>query len=165
MFEMLANFLEPYLDLFPRFYRRPASNEFCVLDDIIGEPREIRRPVFTAPVLSHVEFYPATPFPIDLENQTLGPYGQEITINAAIMVEIQDPVAMRDLIGDEWVSCISQAARASIARSDLAPESMQVAVEQAVVNLTANSVIVTDFCLEDRAKTRSMRHYGLNFQS
>jgi hypothetical protein len=101
LFELLSNFLEPFLELFPRVARRPAANEWMVIDSPWGV-RIGSLPILYIPTLSHVEYYPKHALPIDcgLQRVTTAD-GKKVAINATALIEIVDPVVLRLAVGGE----------------------------------------------------------------
>ena len=172
MLELLSGFLQPFADLLPRFSRRPTSVEWCVVDTLTVGPRVTSWSIFYCPALTPVEYYPATPFPIDLEVQTLRTAdGNELTINASIMVVIDDPVTMREAIGfDDYVGNISMEARATI-HEFISGHNLQHGLESTsrleedladnLMHLTLEGVHLERLCIEDAASTCAIRLYGI----
>lgn len=173
MLSLLSEFLQPWADLVPRLSHRPSSVEWCVWDSVTLGPRVTRWPVLHCPALSHIEYYPSTPFPIDLEVQTLKTAdGHELTINASIMVTIDNPLLMRDSVGyDDHVSNISMEARSTIqdfvsgnnllyglSRLDI----LEDLVYDALLSRTNEGVILDRLCIEDAASTSAFRLYGVS---
>lgn len=170
MFDLIASILQPVFDLVPRVYKRPATTEWCVVDGWRSRPKVVSRPVVACPMFCHVEYYPRTPFPVDLEVQTLYAGDDELTINASLMVQIEDPIALRSSLGDEYVSCLSMVARSAIEQYVVENEEWPTSAElsdiiaQAVVSSSLSGATLKQFCIEDCAKTRSFRFYGSNIQ-
>lgn len=146
--------------------------EWCVVDTLTVGPRVTRWSVLFCPALTPVEYYPSTPFPIDLEVQTLRTAdGHELTINASIMVVIDDPVTMREAIGfDDYVSNISMEARATI-QEFISGHNLQYGLESMarleedladnLTLLTLEGVHLERLCIEDAAGTTALRFYGI----
>ena len=136
-------------------------------------PRVTRWPILHCPALSHIEYYPSTPFPLDLEVQTLRTAdGHELTINASIMVIIDDPISMRDTIGyDDYINNLSMQARAVI-HEFISGHNLKHGMEstanlleslyEATLLLTNEGVIVERLCIEDAASTTAFRLYGVS---
>ena len=125
------------------------------------------------PALTHIEYYPLTPFPIDLEVQTLKTAdGHELTINASIMVTISDPLLLRDSIGyDEYVSNISMEARNAI-QSFVSGHNqdhgmsildrLEGSLGDSLYFLAEGGIDLNRLCIEDAASTTAFRVYGLS---
>ena len=171
MLSLLSDFLQPWADLVPRFSHRPSSVEWCVWDSPIWGPRVTRWPVLHCPAITHVEYYPATTFPVDLEVQTLNTVDdQEITVNACISVTIDDPLSLRDTIGSEdYVGNISMRARSVIQdfvcghNREYGMRSIHLLEAQlydALLHLTCEGGRLESLCIEDAAPTSSFRRYG-----
>ena len=172
MFSLLSEFLQPWADLIPRFSHRPSTVEWCIWDSMVFGPRVTRYPVLHFPALTPIEYYPSTPFPIDLEVQTLRTAdGHEITINASIMVVINDPIVMRECIGyEEYVNNISMEARAVIhefisghnhSHGLESIDLLEISLGESLVSLTWDGVSLVRLCIEDAASTTAFRLYGI----
>lgn len=173
MLSLLSDFLQPWADLVPRLSHRPSTVEWCVVDSAMFGPYVTRKPVLHCPALTPVEYYPSTPFPIDLEVQTLRTAdGHELTINASIMVTINDPLAMREAIGfDEYVNNISMEARAVIQEfvSDHNLEHglsiidrLEETLADSLYFLANEGINLNRLCIEDAASTSAFRLYGVS---
>ncbi len=173
MLSLISEFLQPWADLVPRFSHRPNTVEWCVWDSPVNKPRTTRLPILHCPALTHIEYYPSTPFPMDLEVQTLRTAdGHELTINASIMVTILDPLLLRESVGyDDYVSNISMEARAVIhefiSGHNLtygleSTESLYDHLYDAIDDLTNGGVSLDRLCIEDAAATSAFRLYGVS---
>lgn len=177
MLDLLRGFLEPIFQFIPRFSRRPTSIEHCVVDGVLGV-RESRWPQIYIEFLTHVEFYPKTPQPLDLELQTLVTAdGVELTLNATMSLVIVDPMSLRGTLGqDEAMFNASIVARSAIAEVvttksflDLKEMIADGAIDEVIgAQIRDSSGLGLDlhrFAVEDMARTTSKRHYGLTSQS
>ena len=173
MLDLIAGLLQPFADLLPRVSHRPSSIEWCVVDSWLQGPYSTRKPVVYLPAITPIEYYPNVPFPIDLEVQTLRTADDiEITVNASVMVYIDSPLLMREAIGyDEYVSNIGMECRSVIQefisghnfRHGLESfGSLELAVGDALLELTNNGVYLQRLCIEDAARTQAFRLYGLS---
>lgn len=110
--ELLADFLQPFADLFPRIEPRPSSGELLVKDTPLGV-RETRWPVLFIPALCHVERYPRGEYPLDLGLQrVLTADGHTVSVNGTCIIRVADPVALRSRIPyDVWEETLSQLMR------------------------------------------------------
>lgn len=173
MLDLLQEFLQPLLDFVPRVSRRPASNEFCVVDGVLSV-RQTRRPQLHAPVITHVEYYPASEIPLDLEIQTLATGSQaELTINATASVVIEDPISLRAVAGSESylgvaaislrseIASIVQNVTASELHEMIADGTFQERVSESLFTHTRGGMSVSGFAIEDFARTSSFRVYGV----
>ncbi len=111
IFELLSNFLEPFLELIPRLAKRPAANEWMVVDSIFGVRRGTL-PVIYVPSLTHIDYFPRHSLPIDcgLQRATTAD-GVPIAINATAVIRISDPVLCREVVGDSYEEAASMAIR------------------------------------------------------
>jgi regulator of protease activity HflC (stomatin/prohibitin superfamily) len=108
LLDLLSAFLEPLLDLFPRIARRPASNEWMVVDRWFRGVRVRTSPVLHVPFITHVEYLPKYEMPIDCGLQRVtSADGKNIAVNATALVVISDPVLCRDRAGEEYEETIS----------------------------------------------------------
>lgn len=103
LLDLLSAFLEPLFDLVPRIARRPASNEWMVVDRWFKGVRVRTSPVFHLPFITHVEYLPKHEIPIDCGLQRVtSADSKNIAVNATALVEISDPVLCRDRAGEEY---------------------------------------------------------------
>jgi len=171
MLSLLSDFLQPWADLVPRFSHRPSSVEWCVWDSPIWGARTTRWPILHCPAITHVEYYPSTAFPVDLEVQTLMTVdNQEVTINACISVVIECPLEMRETIGSEdYIGNVSMRARSVIQdfvcghNREYGMRSihlLEAHLHDALTSLTGDGVSLVSLCIEDAAPTSSFRLYG-----
>ena len=108
LLDLLSTFLEPLLDLFPRIARRPASNEWMVVDRWFKGVRIRTSPVLHIPFVTHVEYLPKHEIPIDCGLQRVtSADGKNIAVNATALICISDPVVCRDRAGEEYEETIS----------------------------------------------------------
>ena len=177
MFEILRALLDPVYQLIPRFSRRPSSQERCVVDGVLGV-RETRWPQIYIDMLTHVEFYPAVPQPLDLEQQTLFTLDDhEITVNCTCSMLIVDPLSLRVVMGqDECMFNASIVIRRVVSQfmmdrtledglNAVRSGELLSEIDAAIADASQISLKVTRFAIEDIAKTTSKRHYGLNQQN
>ena len=98
--------------------------------------------------------------------------GHELTINASIMLTIDDPLLMRDSVGyEDHVGNISMEARAVI-HEFISGHNMDHGLStidrlhdnlyDALLRLTGEGVILEQLCIEDAASTTAIRLYGLS---
>ena len=177
MFELFRAFLEPIFQVVPRISRRPSVTEFCVVDGVLGV-RITRLPQVYMEILTHVEFYPRAPQPLDLEIQTLLTQdGVEVTLNATISAVVVDPVSVRITLGqEECLHNLSIAIRSSLAelvtsmelsefQDKVANGDVEKLVAAKVAAVSRHSMELVTFAIEDFALTESRRHYGLSQQT
>ena len=126
LFELLAEFLKPLLDLFPRVAHRPAINEFLVIDRWFGVTSVASNPVVYSPAFTHVEYYPKRFVPIDCSAQKLTTSDNKaVIVNATMVVQIVDPVRVRESVGEDWEEYLSMMVReevCSVTQKELAKD-------------------------------------------
>lgn len=172
MLDLLHEFLQPLLDFVPRVSRRPQSNEFCVVDGVFSV-RTTRSPQLHAPVITHIEYYPACEIPLDLEIQTLSTgTSVEITINATASVVVEDPIALRAVAGSEsYLGVAAITIRSEIAdivqnvsiselHEMIATGQFAEQVSESLFTHTRGGLSVSRLAIEDFARTSSFRLYG-----
>jgi len=177
MFDLIRNFLEHVLQFVPRISRRPSRLQFLVVDGVRGIYVS-KRPQLYIEFLTHVEFYPRTPQPLDLELQTLTTGdGTQITLNATISACIIDPVTLRVTLGqEEWLFNTSIIVRQKLAKlvaecskyelkEMIADGRLESLIAKEVAGASHYSLKITRFAVEDMAETQARRHYGLNSQN
>ena len=113
LFDLLGSLLEPLFDLVPRLARRPASNEWMVVDSLLSGPRESERPALHIPAITPVDYLPKHQIPIDcgLQRVTTAD-GKSVAINATARIRIWEPILCRNEVAEDW-----QEAAAMIIRS------------------------------------------------
>lgn len=116
LFDLVSEFLQPFLDAFPRFCRRPASYEFLVCDSPINGACVRYWPVLHSPLVTHVEYYPRFEHAIDCGIQKLETAkDQAVVVNATMRVTIFDPIQLRMKAGHEsWEETVSMIARSYV---------------------------------------------------
>ena len=115
LLDLLATFLQPIFDLVPRIARRPASNEWMVVDSWLSGVNVRQRPRLHCPALTHVEYLPSWEIPIDCGIQRITTAdGISVVVNATCRIVIEDPIVCRDMVSEEW-----EEASAMIVRSHL----------------------------------------------
>lgn len=177
MLDLLRGFLEPIFQFIPRLSRRPSSIERCIVDGVLGV-RESRCPQVYIEMLTHVEFYPAVPQPLDLEQQTLFTAdGIEITVNCTCSVLIVDPLTLRAIMGQDEAMFNASIVIRRVVSEFLMARTLEDGlaavrdgqllrdIDAAIAEASQISLKITRFAIEDIAKTTSRRHYGLNSQN
>ena len=172
MLDLISDLLKPFADMLPRVAHRPTSTEFCVVDSVVRGPYVTKWPTLHSPAFTHIEYYQRTPFPIDLEVQTLRTAdGSEVTINASIMVQVYDPLRLRSSLGyEEYVGNIAMTARSCIQdfisghnyrHGQESIDLLENLLWGAIVETSDEGCQLISLCIEDSARTSSMRFYGI----
>ncbi len=114
LLDLLSSFLEPFLELIPRLARRPANNEWMVIDSPFGV-RLGTLPVFHVPSITHIEYFPKHALPIDcgLQRATTAD-SSPVAVNATAMIIISDPVLCREKVGSEYEEAAAMAIRSVV---------------------------------------------------
>jgi hypothetical protein len=113
--DLLATFLQPIFDLVPRIARRPASNEFMVVDSWIKGVRLTKRPRLHCPALTHVEYIPSSEIPIDCGIQRITTAdGVAVVVNATCRILIEDAILCRQKVSDEYEEASAMIVRSHI---------------------------------------------------
>jgi len=114
LFELLSNFLEPFLELVPRLARRPAANEWMVIDSPFGV-RLGTLPILYVPFITHIEYFPKHSLPIDcgLQRATTAD-SSPVAVNATAMVSISDAILCRERVGEEYEEAAAMAIRSVV---------------------------------------------------
>lgn len=108
LLDLLSAFLEPLFDLIPRIARRPASNEWMVVDRWFRGVVIKTAPVLHLPFITHVEYLPKHEIPIDCGLQRVtSADGKNIAVNATALIEIADAVVCRDKAGEEYEETVA----------------------------------------------------------
>ena len=112
IFDILGEWIQPYLDLLPTVARRPASNEWMVVDGLFGV-KESRWARLHIPAITHVEYFPSHEVPIDIGVQKLMDGAcRPVLINCTARVCIADAVLCRESVGaEDWQEAAAQEGR------------------------------------------------------
>lgn len=115
LFDLVGSLLEPLFDLVPRLTRRPASNEWMVIDSLLKGPRESLRPALHVPAFTPVDYLPKHQVPIDcgLQRVTTAD-GVNVAVNATARVEIVDPIVCRQLTSTDWEEAAAMIIRSQV---------------------------------------------------
>lgn len=172
MLETISALLEGILALLPTIARRPTTVEWMVVDSHYPwSPKKVylsERPILHIPAFTAVEYYSSAPITLPMETQTLRTADNvEVTVNVAIKVVIEDPIAMRHYVGsDDYISNIVFDARSATSEfitgnnylyglstiSDLGEE-----ISDSISYGTGAGVQVVGFSLEDYTRTTTRR--------
>jgi len=108
LLDLLSAFLEPLLDLIPRIARRPASNEWMVVDRLFRSVVIKKVPVIHFPFITHIEYLPKHEIPIDCGLQRVTSADQySVAVNATALIQIIDPVVCRDKAAQDYEETVS----------------------------------------------------------
>lgn len=115
LLDLFGSFLDPLLSLVPRVSRRPASNEWMVVDGILKGPRESRMLQVHIPAVTPVDYLPKHQVPIDcgLQRVTTAD-GVNVAVNATARVEITDPIVCRQLASTDWEEAAAMVIRSQV---------------------------------------------------
>lgn len=170
LLDVIAQFIQIFVDLLPRFTHRPDANEWLVVDSMFFGPHLAKsRPVLFVPIMDVVEYWPRVPVPVDCDIQTVVTAdGCTLTINAQFAYLINEPLSVRDQWGDHTDFMVPMIVRRAVeevhrARTMEEIKSMGHAVvsDAAANELWAAGIEIAGFCIEDRAPTLAIRHYGI----
>ena len=115
LLDLFATFLQPIFDLVPRVARRPASNEWMIVDGLIRGVRIGYRPLLHCPAVCHVVYFPSCEIPIDCGIQRVTTAdGCSIVINATCRIIIADPILARDKVDEQYEEAAAMIARSHI---------------------------------------------------
>jgi hypothetical protein len=119
LLDLLAAFLEPIFDLIPRIARRPASNEWMIVDGWVRGVRIRYRPFLHFPIVTHVAYFPSCEIPIDCGIQRVTTAdGKSIVINATSRSHLCDLASSHDF--DDLVKLVKESVCISDISDDLA---------------------------------------------
>lgn len=115
LLDLFATFLQPIFDLVPRIARRPASNEWMIVDSWLRGVNVRKRPRLHCPALTHVEYFPACEVPIDCGIQRITTAdGLSVVVNATCRIVIDDPVVCREKVSEEYEEAAGMIVRSHI---------------------------------------------------
>lgn len=179
LLDILGQFIGIFVELIPRFARRADATETMIVDSFIfGVSIANSRPVLYIPVLDSVEYWPKNEEPVNTEMQSITTSdGHEITIDTGFSYRITDPIKAREMVAENYVTkavmIVRGAVRDSISCNDL-PDLLEMDQDSALVSQIEESIngslkeygmTLTYFCIEDLAKTRNLRHFGVNLSN
>jgi hypothetical protein len=169
LFSILADFIQPYVDLVPRVEQRPASNEWLVVDSPWRPPYCTRYPTLHAPWITHVERYPAAEYPIDCGYQSVTTADMQcVTVNATAIIVLDDPVTLREQVPyhnwEEWTAmtirgCVEEVVSGHNL-THLQGESAAMIKKNTEDKLSHLSVYVESLVLEDFTLAHPFRLFG-----
>lgn len=115
LFELIAEWLRPYLDCLPTVAHRPAANEWMVVDGPC-RLRESRWFQPYIPAVTHIAYLPKEEKTADLGVQRItSKCGQTVIVNATARLRVVDPILTRDTVGEEdWLEAAAMELRAFI---------------------------------------------------
>jgi hypothetical protein len=115
LFDLFATFLQPIFDLVPRIARRPASNEWMIVDSWIAGVRVKTKPRLHCPAFTHVEYFPACEVPIDCGIQRITTAdGASVIVNATCRIVIEDPIVCREKVDEEYEEAAAMIVRSHV---------------------------------------------------
>jgi hypothetical protein len=169
LFDIIAEVIRIFTDLIPRISRRPWSYEFMIVDSFLFGPHISSRPVAFIPILDHVEYWPRHEQPLDADIQTcVTADGVTITVNPEFAYRVIDPLLVRENWGPTYVARICMAVRGAVEEmhaghnwSHVQSMSHDEIVGDVRAELLEGGVDLSYFCVEERAPSRALRHYGV----
>ena len=170
LLDLLAQLLQIFTDLIPRFSTRPRRNEYMVVDHCLFGVFIAKYSIPYIPLIDHIEYYPKTEVPVDSDIQTLVTAdGVCVTVNAAFTYQIIDPLVSRSRWGEEYyaanVAMVVRGVIEEIYSRHTWDEVLEIQhssfIDACKSDLSSYGIELTYFCMEDRSVTRSIRHYGI----
>lgn len=173
LFDVLAQFIQIFVDMIPRFARRPASTEWMIVDSMYWGPHVMRRPVVYVPIFDHVEYWPNTEQPIDPDIQTLTTKDNlHITVRPGFSFRIIEPLVTRANWGNDYEARVAMAARGVVqywyskhTLDELHKSGDDGISEEIEQHLLANGVELAWFCVEEHVATDAVRVFGIDIIS
>lgn len=175
LLEILGQFLGIFVELIPRFARRPDSTEWLIVDAFIKGPMICRsRPVLYVPVFDSVEYWPRNEEPVNTEMQSLTTSeGESVTVDTGFSYRITDPLKTRRLVAENYVTKAVMITRGEVRDlvgrnsfedlSFVSEDSEEMIQTKANIDSLLNEfgLSLTYFCIEDCCITRNLRHFGV----
>lgn len=175
LLEILGQFLGIFVELIPRFARRPDSTEWLIVDAFIKGPMICRsRPVLYVPVFDSVEYWPRNEEPVNTEMQSLTTSeGESVTVDTGFSYRITDPLKTRRLVAENYVTKAVMITRGEVREligrnsfedlSFVSEDSEEMIQTKANIDSLLNEfgLSLTYFCIEDCCITRNLRHFGV----
>lgn len=167
--DLLASFLKPLLNLLPRIYMRPASNECCVVDAWWRKPYLHRGPILFIPALTHVEYLTAAQVPVDTCLQSLtSADGKSVSVNVTAIVKISDPLLLRESVElEDWTDLASQKVRAVVNEvvtghnwGDVIERGSDLIFDDSAIDLEEIGIDLLQIVLEDSVVSLPIRLLG-----
>lgn len=175
LLEILGQFIGIFVELIPRFARRPSSTEWLVIDSFLfGVSVAKSRPVLHVPVLDTVEYWPKSEEPVNTEMQSLTTSeGESVTVDSGFSYVIADPLKARSILAENYVTKAVMVTRGSIrdhvcsysfeelSAMDENSDAIQIVRESINKGLSEYGLKLTYFCIEDLCMTKNIRHFGI----
>ena len=169
LLDVLGQVLQIFVEIIPRFARRPMSTEYLVLDSMCFGVSIGKRPVLYIPILDQVEYWPRVENPIDPDIQTITtPTGGTVTVRTGFSYTVINPILTRQCWGDEYEARIAMVCRCKVEWWYSSHDVVQDALER---DFTISREIKSDlkyygvelnwFCVEEQSKTPASRIYGI----
>ena len=176
LLEILGQFIGIFVELIPRFARRPTSTEWLVVDSFLfGVSAAKSRPVLYVPVFDTVEYWPRNEEPVNTEMQSLTTSaGESVTVDTGFSYVISDPLRARSSLADNYVTKAVMVVRGGVRRlvgshsfeelSEMNDTSEAIVNARASINKSLDhcGLTLTYFCIEDLCLTRNIRHFGVS---
>lgn len=175
LLEILGQFLGIFVELIPRFARRPDSTEWLVVDAFLKGPMICKnRPVLYVPVFDSVEYWPRNEEPVNTEMQSLTTSeGESVTVDTGFSYRITDPLKARRLVAENYVTKAVMITRGEVrdlvGRNSFEDLSFVSTDSEEMIQTKENidrllnefGLSLTYFCIEDCCITRNLRHFGV----
>ena len=176
LLEILGQFLGIFVELIPRFARRPDSTEWLVVDAFLRGPMICRnRPVLYVPVFDSVEYWPRNEEPVNTEMQSLTTSeGESVTVDTGFSYRISDPLKTRSMVAENYVIKAVMITRGEVRElvgrnyfeelSCVSTDSEEMVHTKGNIDslLKEYGLSLTYFCIEDCCLTRNLRHFGVS---
>lgn len=173
LLDVLAQLLQVFVDLIPRFATRPDATEVLVVDAMCTGVQVIRnRPVFVWPLLDHTEYWSVIERPVDLDIQSITTADEvSIAVSGEFSYQVFDPLLVRRYwSSEEHDAAILMVVRSAVERhhasynwSHLQDKEPADVVDEARRYLSGRGVFLTYFSIGERVVAPASRLFGVNF--
>lgn len=173
LFDLLAQFLQYFIELIPVPSQRPWSNSYCIVDAYKVGVHEVNRPFIYVPVLDDVVYLPKHEVTLTTETQTVTTADEvTVSVESEFSFEISDPITLRQCLGSEgYEARLIMIVRGEVEEHyrshnfshilSMPPESL---FDEIADRLDVYGVNLVDLATQDRSACTSLRHYGVNIE-
>ena len=171
LFDLLAQFLQFFVDLIPVPAARPWSNSYCVVDSYLIGVHRVKRPFIYLPILDDVCYIPKHEQTLTTDVQTITTADEHtVTVESEFTYKIVDPILLREMAGSEdYDARLTMMVRGEVEtlyREHNFSHVLEMGNESLIENLSWKleeyGIEVVDIATQDRSISRALRHYGVS---
>lgn len=168
--DLIAHFLQFFVDLIPVPAARPWSNIHCVVDAYFFGVHKVSRPFIYLPILDTVCYIPKHEQTLATEVQTITTAdGLTISVESEFTYKISDPMLLREMAGEEdYLSRLTMMVRGEVETlyrehnfSHVLAMGNDSLIDSLSWKLEEYGIEVIDIATQDRSASMAIRHYGI----